>query len=348
MADPTYGPIQPFYTGKPVFQTGTSQYSTGNAADYAQPSFGVIPQNPNPVAGLRGGQGGATPAVEPYPGAFSAFTGNWMAADPNNIGFTNVPGSAERWNLDNAFGQSAASRLYGDISQQAALRGDEAYNQQNAALQQGLQARNLQLAGIDQMNQAMLGYTPSVAQLQQQRGLSRAMQQASSMAASARGGGANLAAAQRLGMQQQGQLAGTAVEQNALLRANEMAQARGQYAQATAGLRGGDVASQQAALSNMASQQQQALAYRQMGFQAGNTQLQANIARDQYLAQNYMDAERIQAGISEGSANRQQQAVGAGLAAGGAAIGSIAGPVGTAIGGAAGSAAGKYNSEYGF
>ena len=61
---------------------------------------------------------------------------------------------------------------------------------------------------LGQLQDTIAGNGPSVAQQQMQAGLQQAQNQAASTAASARGGGSNLAAAQRMGAEQQGQLAG--------------------------------------------------------------------------------------------------------------------------------------------
>lgn len=77
------------------------------------------------------------------------------------------------------------------------------------------------------------GNAPSVAQMQLRQGLDQANAQAAGMAAGARGGGGNLALAARQAQMQQGQNAMATNQQNAMLRASEMAQARDAYAQSS-------------------------------------------------------------------------------------------------------------------
>lgn len=83
---------------------------------------------------------------------------------------------------------------------------------------------------------AATGNAPSVAQMQLRQGLDQANSQAAGMAAGARGGGGNLALASRAALNQQGQNAMVTNQNAAMLRANEMATARQQYAQTAQGL----------------------------------------------------------------------------------------------------------------
>lgn len=94
------------------------------------------------------------------------------------------------------------------------------------------------------------GNAPSVAQMQLRQGLDQSQAQAAGLAASARGGGGNLALASRAAQMQQGQNSMAANQQAAMLRANEMAQARQQYMQGAQGLQQVDLSQsgQQAAL----------------------------------------------------------------------------------------------------
>lgn len=95
------------------------------------------------------------------------------------------------------------------------------------------------------------GNQPSVAAMQLRQGLDQANNQAAGMAAGARGGGGNLALAARSAIQQQGQNAMTTNQNAAMLRANEMATARGQYLQGAQGMQNTDLtqSGQQAALN---------------------------------------------------------------------------------------------------
>jgi hypothetical protein len=79
---------------------------------------------------------------------------------------------------------------------------------------------------------------PSVAEEQMRAGLASGQQQARAMAASARGGALAQAASNRLAMQQAGNMAGQVTQQSAVLRAQEQAQARGEYAAMLAQMQG--------------------------------------------------------------------------------------------------------------
>jgi hypothetical protein len=108
-----------------------------------------------------------------------------------------------------------------------------AQDEANFFRQQGLGAQNragvqIDPAAYNLMQQAALGNAPSQAALQQQQGLQQSIAAQQAMAASARGG-AGLAGAQFQASQNAAGLQNQAVNQAAQLRAQEMANARGQY-----------------------------------------------------------------------------------------------------------------------
>jgi hypothetical protein len=102
---------------------------------------------------------------------------------------------------------------------------DTAWGQymQNAQQQQGM---------LGMMQDAAMGNAPSVAQLQMQQGLQQSTAAQQALGNSARGGPGAWAAAQRNAANQMAQMQQTGVGQQAQLRAGEMANARGAYAQA--------------------------------------------------------------------------------------------------------------------
>lgn len=112
------------------------------------------------------------------------------------------------------------------------------------------QARGQSQSALGLAQAAAEGNAPSVAAMQMRQGLDQANNQAAGLAASARGGGGNLALASRAALQQQGQNSMLGVQNAAMLRANEMAQARQQYMQGAQQLQQTDLAhsGQQAAL----------------------------------------------------------------------------------------------------
>jgi hypothetical protein len=141
--------------------------------------------------------------------------------------------------------QSEANRYQGlaqaaDNRQGVQMNLDQ-YNQSRGQTQNAL--------GLTQA--AAEGNAPSVAAMQLRQGLDQANNQAAGMAAGARGGGGNLALAARSAIQQQGQNAMTTNQNAAMLRANEMATARGQYLQGAQGMENTDLtqSGQQAALN---------------------------------------------------------------------------------------------------
>jgi hypothetical protein len=131
-----------------------------------------------------------------------------------------------------SYGNSQGDLANYDAAAQAARNYQAAYQQNyNAALAQGQGARGYQDAAAQSYLGTLNGTQPSLAQLQLQQGMRAGMAQQASMAAGARGGGANLAAAQLAGASNAGQIAAGTNQQAAMLRAQE-------YANAQAGLAG--------------------------------------------------------------------------------------------------------------
>lgn len=172
----------------------------------------------------------------------------------------------------------------------------------NGAWDQNANARGSQQDALSLAQSAAMGNQPSAAEYQMRQGLGDAARQQMAMAASARGPsglamGQYNAAANTGAMQQQG------VNQAAQLRAQEMAQARGQYLQGAQGLRGQDLSQamgQEGLLQNTQSAQLQA--------QANAAQL----AERQWEAQSKMDEEaaRAQEGMAGNIAGGVVSAIG--------------------------------------
>lgn len=97
-------------------------------------------------------------------------------------------------------------------------------------------ARQQQLA--NEYQRVLEGKTPSLAEQQMQAGQAQAMQQAAQMAASARGGTAGLLMAQRSAQQQAALGTAGVARDTAMLRAKEIAEARGQLGQLSTAMRG--------------------------------------------------------------------------------------------------------------
>jgi hypothetical protein len=156
------------------------------------------------------------------------------------------------------------------------------------------------------------GNAPSVAQMQLRQGMDQANAQAAGMAAGARGGGGNLALAARQAQMQQGQNAMATNQQNAMLRATEMAQARQQYMQGAQGLGQMDLASRQ---MNDARNQ-----YYEGGLQRiYGAQQQGMSGYQQQQAQNRIGIEQGNRGLADKRFSDQQAGTSAALQMGGRA-----------------------------
>lgn len=211
---------------------------------------------------------------------------------------------------------------------------------QDQGLARQAAARGLQAAAIghtgaaaSMYRNAALGLGPSVAQQQLAQGLAASQAQQASIAAGARGGGANFAAAQLAGAQQMGGLSAVANQQAAQLRAQEQLAAMQGY---------GAMAGQFGQQANAMGAQDLALAG--MG-QAGMSdwekmrQAQYNAELDARMRKQAIDMGAWQTALAESSANKraQDQRNQGYLAMG---IGALGGIAGFAAGGPAGAAAG--------
>lgn len=219
---------------------------------------------------------------------------------------------------------------------------------QDRALESG--SREGQQYGLGQLQSIIEGRGPSVAQQQMNAGLANAMQQQASIAASARGGGANLAAAQQAAANAAAGLSGNAVQQGALLRAQEQTNAINAYGGLAGSMRGQDLQraglsgqlaaqSAQLQLQNRTANDSRNLAYEQMRrgvFQDQMAARQAGEAANQGVFQ--ANADRAQRADEAATAERNRLIGTAGTVVGGA-IGTLASPgAGTAAGAAAGGA----------
>jgi len=285
------GPMNP-NTGDPSVRLNypgqSMDYST-YANDY-EPGDQNVPQNPSVWH----------PKVEP----------GTLPYSPDQLGNPNGPGGYSHFQETNAFKQAApVVDYYRSLAGEA--RGQERTSYLNA--QTGNQ---YQTAGLDNLYNASMGRGPSAAQAQLQQGRDAALQNAMAIANSARGNPQALAAAQSAGAAQGFAATQQAANQSAILRAQEQQAAMAAFQAGAQGYTNSNIN----AMGQAYGAEQ---GFENMGFQAGTQQLQSNSARDQLNSQNYISAGNTAAGISEGSANRQQQAIGsaiAGAATVGAAI----------------------------
>lgn len=220
-------------------------------------------------------------------------------------------------------------------------RANLAYRQNNAEQRQGPQidrgeqnqTRGIQMGSLSSLQSAAAGNTPSKAEALGQQMSDRAIRSQVSAAGNVRGGpGAQAAAfksaSQNAALQRADMNQGIQAE-----RANEMATARGQLAQASTAARGQDIglatsqaqlAQNQTALNDARAQQ-----YEQLQNKVGSDQLQANLTQQQIGAQSQMAANQQNQSTAQNNANRDFDLFkgAAGLVSGGIqAIGSISDP----------------------
>ncbi len=151
---------------------------------------------------------------------------------------------------DNYAGQAVA----------AAYRAPE--QMQAAQIAQTPQARDEYMRALAMAQSAAEGRAPSMAQLQMKQGLDQAARQGLAMARSGRGN--YNPALQRAALTQQGVMAQQGAQQSAMLRAQEMAQARSEYGGLSGNLLSSD---QQRAMAQAQLMQQAALANQDAGAQ---------------------------------------------------------------------------------
>jgi len=267
-------------------------------------------------------------------------------AQPSAYLYGGVPGGAD-----------AEAQRYAGLSAATDLRmapqiASNAYGLQLAGdMAQDTGSRGNQQYGLSQLQNTIEGRGMSVAQQQQNIGLAQAMQQQASIANSARGGGANLAAAQQAAANAAGNMSGNAVQQAGLLRAQEQTAAINAYGQQAGAMRGqdqsraqltGQLATNQTGidLQSRNANDSRNLAYEQMRrgvFQDQSQARQAGEAMDQGIVQ--QNANRQQTADLAATAERDKIA-GTAMTVGGSIAGTLLAPgPGTVAGGALGQAA---------
>lgn len=209
-----------------------------------------------------------------------------------------------------------------------------------------------QYGALQMMQQAASGNGPSVAQAQLQQGIAQSQRAQMQQAAGARGGGANLVAAETMGAQNASNLQSQGLGQAATLRAQEMLGAQQAYAGQANAMRssalqqGGlesQMAYQQAGLQsgqNSLNQQGQ-LAYEAMRQGVFNSQLSAQQAGEAQNANTGMTASQLAWQQQQANSQWQRQLIGGAITAAGTVGGAmIGGPAGAVAGNAAGTAVG--------
>lgn len=247
--------------------------------------------------------------------------------DPNAYQYGGHAGGAdEATNRAQGMGADAQGRqgVNIDNSQYNGDRGAESGSRQN------------QSWGLSQLQNTIQGGTPSVAQNQLMSGLAHAQAAQQSQVASARGGGANLAAAQRLGSEQSAGLAQGANSDAATLRANEIATAMGQYGGLATSMRGNDLQREGMSADQAYRQAQLSDAQRgrndtfQLGMEGYGNQIQGQQLGAQEAGQAQQAANNNAANAINAGAEAQNTSVAGGM------MGGITSAAGSAVAGAAG------------
>jgi hypothetical protein len=153
--------------------------------------------------------------------------------------------------------------------------------QANQAHGFGLAARGQQDQAIGLLRSAAQGREPSAAQLQMQSGLGQLGRQSFALANSARGGAGAQMLAARQGMQQMAHAGMDLNQQQGILRAQEMAQARDAFAGATGMQRAGDLGLQQQGFAQGAAGAQMAQDRNFLQANLGQQMGLANVANQQ-------------------------------------------------------------------
>jgi hypothetical protein len=243
-----------------------------------------------------------------------------MLGKATGLGATEVPGVAGpdplgyTYGLDPAYAGELRKRL--EAQEQGALA-RQAY-QADFAQAQADYARQQALAG--QYENVLAGKGMSLAELQMRQGQQQAMQQAAQTAASARGGTAGLMMAQRSAQQQAALGTAGVARDAAMLRAKEVAEARGQLGGLLGAMRQGSQAQTQ-------TQAQLEMQQRQLNDARAAAQLQAqlDVNREQLAgSMGYQGADlatrrgtqELQAKSWEKAAERRAQVTGKALEAG--------------------------------
>jgi hypothetical protein len=205
---------------------------------------------------------------------------------------------------------------------------DYGQSQQDYAL--SLQSREQQSALGDSYWDAIRGTGPSVAQQQLLQGRDMTISNANAMAASARGG-VNQAAARRQAMGIGGDAMQQAAQQAAMVRAQEVADARSGLSGLLGTQRGQDLGQRGQSQQQAQADQQAALASRSMDDALTQGYLGAETSATQAAYGGQTDKYAADQGVAQASADRAQRAseassartdryIGAAVAAGGAAL----------------------------
>jgi hypothetical protein len=186
-----------------------------------------------------------------------------------------------------------------DLSQQLSAKAAGAANRPGQVIDSTLtgQDRGYGLDALAMQRDAAYGTGQSLAQQALMQGSQNAQAGQTAMAASARGGGGNLAYAQRQAASGNLAMQSQAANQSQILRANEMAQARGDYANMAGAMQGADQLAgyQQAQLQAQqnAENDQTAYGYEGLANQNQLAQLQADTGAFTGTNENFQQQQAI-------------------------------------------------------
>ena len=266
--DPQLGDAYKFYNSKDGAQNQANvAANSGPTGSYNSP-YEHPPDRPGAIGASR--QENA-PGGRLDGGILPEERGEYSAYSPNGRGFE----YGGRW--------GGADATVGAAYDQARMADQRQAYQMDPAQQN--QARSYQNLAAGSYINTLNGRNPSMAQMQLQQGLGQSNANAGAMAASARGGGANLAAAQRNAMKMQATQNSAYNQQAGMLRAQEIAQAQQGLASVGGQMRGQDIGWQTS--QGQLNQNQAALNdarnanYWNSAQQVNRDQLGANMAQEQ-------------------------------------------------------------------
>lgn len=272
-------------------------------------SYGYYGPEGSPGGGGGEGGGGIGGAMASLLGGKASTKKPVAPVYKSNFEYGGQQGGAE---------QAAGQQIH--LFNQAGRQAAPTYNQGNS-----FAARAQQQANLDLLRQQALGQGPSAAQAQLQAGTDANIRSQMAMANSMRGGVGAQAAAQYGALQNAGVAAQQTANQAALLRAQEMQQARSEFGQQASGLRQADL-SQAGTAAQIEAQQralnaQQQQAYMRNAIEIQERQQQAMQNYEQLMSGNYNSAMGYQTQAQLQNAKQEGQY-------GGQILGGIAGMLG--------------------
>lgn len=210
---------------------------------------------------------------------------------------------------------TAGADRYSGMGDASRAQGIQARGMADSSRAMGMGARYDQNDAMGLMRGAAMGQAPSQAQMMMQQGNNQAMANQMSMAAGARGPAA-MAMAQQQALGNQANMATNNMNSMGALRAQEMAQARGQYMGATNDIRGADMQQRGQDMSQQGmdmQQRSQDLQAQGMSFAQAQAQANMEMQQRQLNQQAQMGYEGMGLNASEAQLNASQALANYGL-----------------------------------